>query len=115
MKKTDKKIENSIINALNQVCNIALDEVAGFKWLTHWVNYNNFPQSFSIVCVFDTKQDLNNALTNQDDDYLYRLIKDKLATANIKIKDIKRIVSFDSEQACQIENDGNWNRRFNNR
>ena len=53
MRKTDKKIDNNIRNVLNKVCEQALIEVNGFVWLTHQVNYDKFPASLSVICVFD--------------------------------------------------------------
>jgi len=45
MRKTDKKRDNTLRLALTEVCDIALKDIAGFQWLTHCVNYSNFPQS----------------------------------------------------------------------
>lgn len=108
MKKTDKKRENAIISSLNQVCDRAQSQYVGFKWLTHFVNYDRFPDSLSIVCVFDT----NNYLAEANKDALRALIKEKLAVIDIKLNDLGRHVSFDTEENCTIENDGKWNERF---
>ena len=112
MKKTDKKIENNLIAALNEVCQIALDQVAGFEWITHLVNYSNFPNSLSVICVFDTNQALAEAKANEQDVFLAQIIKQKLAALGIKIKDTKYHVSFDTEQACLSEHGGQWQQRF---
>lgn len=112
MKKTDKKIENTVREALTEVCEIALDEVAGFKWISHVVNYDDFPGSLSVVCVFDTNNNLSSVLSTHQDDYLRRVIKEKLAAANIRIRDIRRHVSFDIEEACNDEHGGKWHKRF---
>ena len=53
MRKMDKKRDNTIIAALTQVCHVAQDEGNGFQWLTHSVNYQNFPDSLTVVCVYD--------------------------------------------------------------
>ena len=112
MKKTDKKIENAIREALTEVCEMALDEVPGFQWLTHLVNYSDFPGSLSVVCVFDTNNDLSSALANHKDDYLRNLIKEKLAAVGIEFKDTRRHVNFDTEEACKNENGGKWHERL---
>ena len=112
MKKADKKIENLLRNALNKVCDIALTDVVGFKWLTHFVNYKDVPGSLAIVCVFDTNDELSGALATHQDDYLRCLIREKLSAAAISVKDMQRQVSFDTEEACANENDGKWNERF---
>ncbi len=112
MKKADKKIENSARKALIEVCELALDEVAGFKWITHFANYSSFPSSLSVVCVFDTNSDLSNAYDAHKDDFLRNLIKEKLSTVGIHIKNIRQHVNFDTEEACENENGGKWHERF---
>ena len=106
MKKADKKIENSARKALAEVCELALDEVAGFKWITHIANYSSFPDSLSVVCVFDTNSDLSNAYDTHNADFLRSLIKEKLSNVVIQIKYIRQHVTFDAEEACQNENGG---------
>ena len=108
MRKTDKKIENALRRALTEACDIALEKHEGFMWLTHFANYQNFPDSLSIVCVFDTNEQLSKA----NDDGLRVIIKDKLASIDINIKDIRQSVSFDTEENCKKENNGKWNERF---
>ena len=113
MKKTDKKIENQIINALTVVCETAKSEVNGFQWLTHFVNYNQFPGSLSVVCIFDTNSDLIEARQQLKDQYISSLIKSELERINIKVKNIRRHVSFDTEEACNAAHNGKWQDRFN--
>ncbi len=112
MKKTNKKIENSIRGALTEVCDIALNEVPGFQWLTHFINYKRFPDSLSIVCIFATNTDLANVLLAKQDDFLRSVIREKLSTVGIPIKDIARQVCFDTEEACELEHDGRWQERL---
>jgi len=97
MKKSDKKIDNTIRDALTAVCEIALDEIEDFKWITHLVNYNNFPDSLTIICVFETDESLLTAQRLKKDRYLLRLIEQELASYDIKIKKIDRMVSFRTE------------------
>lgn len=59
MRKTDRKTENLIIRALTEACEIALERFDGFRWLTHFVDYQRFPASLTIVCVFDTNTEEN--------------------------------------------------------
>ena len=112
MKKTDKKNEKAICAALTEVCGIALDEVAGFQWLTHLVNYSRFPDSLVVVCIFDTNKDLSNALLAKHDDFLRSVIREKLSAVGIAIQDTTQQVSFDSEEACELEHDGKWQQRL---
>jgi len=109
MRKTDKKIENALREALTVACDMALEKHEGFMWLTHFANYQNFPDSLSIVCVFDTNEQLSKA----NDEGLRVIIKDKLASIDINIKDIRQNVSFDTEENCKKENNGKWHERFN--
>ena len=113
MKKNEKKIEKALREALTEVCETALDEVQGFKWITHLADHNDFPRSLSVVCVFDTNNDLSSALKALKDEYLCSLIKEKLSAVDVHIKAIRPHVTFDTEEACSEENGGRWNERFN--
>lgn len=52
MRKTDKKRDQLIIRALTAVCEKAKDDVEGFEWLTHEVDYQRFPQSLQVTLAF---------------------------------------------------------------
>jgi len=108
MKKTDKKIDNAIRAVLTEVCDAALERQDGFKWLTHIVNYDNFPQSLRIVCIYD----LNDHLAVADKEQMYKLIQSALARIDIRIKDIKQHVSFDTEENCDNYHNGKWAERL---
>lgn len=108
MRKTDKKIDNALRVVLTQVCDIALEQYEGFAWLTHIANYQDFPRSLLIVCVFDTHQQQLNA----NKESLRLLIKQKLATIDIQLKDIPRQIRFDDEESCQNHNQGKWQERL---
>ena len=108
MRKTDRKIENTLRVALTEACEMALEKHEGFMWLTHFANYQKFPDSLLILCIFDT----NEQLISADINGLCKTIKDKLATINIEIKDIRQHVRFDTEANCKNENNGKWQERF---
>lgn len=112
MKKTDKKVEAKLIKKLNETCSLALDHVPGFIWLTHFVDYSAFPDSLLIVCVFETDVDLKRALRSQKDEYLQNLIKQKLDDLNIRLYSMEKQIRFDSEESCDVENNGNWIKRY---
>ncbi len=112
MTKTDKKHEKAIREALTAVCDIALDTVPGFQWLTHRVNYKRFPDSLAVVCVFATKDELGHALLAKQDDFLRSVICEKLSAVAIPLKDTLRQVIFDSEEACELEDGGKWQQRL---
>ena len=108
MRKTDKKRENALRQALTEACETALEKYEGFQWLTHFVNYSDFPASLSIVCVYDT----NAHLAKTDKEGMRALIKEKLASIDIKMNDSHQQVRFDTEENCNNDNDGKWNKRF---
>ncbi len=111
MNKTHKKIDTGLRNSLTQVCDTALVNVAGFKWLTHLVDYDNFPRSLKVLCIFDTHQ--NQIQVQQDrHSYLCDLIQRALLKENIKLGKIAGHVAFDNEEHCQGQHEGNWARRL---
>jgi len=112
MKKSDKKLENTLVESLTGVCDEALKGVDGFQWITHLVNYRAFPSSLLIVCVFDTNDALSRLLASRKDEYLRSLIKEALSAVGIPIKNIQSQVSFDTEEACEAEHGGKWSKRF---
>lgn len=106
--KTEKKIDNNIRVTLTAVCEQLLKDIPGFKWLTHQANYTNFPASLLITCVFETEQDKNTAEQNGDKSKIEKLIQAKLLRAGIKFKAIGKQVVLDSEEACELHNNGDW-------
>lgn len=112
MKKSDKKIENALRQGLTQVCDLALDHIEGFVWITHLVNFQSFPSSLRIVCVFDSEQSKAQALAAQSDTQLCQWIQDKLNKHGIQIKSIRQHVHFDSQEACDKSHSGNWAARL---
>lgn len=113
MKKTDKKLEKKICQALTKVCETAKEEVQGFQWLTHLVDYKQFPKSLLILCIFDTKTELEQACQLMKDRRIVNLIKAELEQINILFKDINGHVLFDTEESCAAEHNGNWQKRLN--
>ncbi|MDC8830275.1 Fis family transcriptional regulator [Alteromonas gilva] len=108
MKKTDRKRDNVLRETLTEVCEAALERYPGFVWLTHFANYSEFPDSLSVWCIFDTEAQLASADTAS----LTALINHQLEHVGIKVKNIQKHVSFDTEEACRIAHGGNWKRRF---
>ena len=112
MTKTEKKIERRLIKALTKACEIIKGEIAGFEWLTHFVNMKNFPKGLSIVCIFDTNDNLQQAWDSNQDEYMFHIIKSQLLEIEVIINDMAKIVSFDTEENCSNENNGKWNDRL---
>jgi len=113
MKKTDKKLDKQICKALTNACEMAKTEVPGFQWLTHLVNYNQFPDSLSVICVFDTQFELDQARQQNKDQLIVNLIRSELEQINIRFNDINRHVSFDTEEVGEIGHTGNRRSRLN--
>lgn len=112
MKKSDKTLENTIVKVLTAVCEQSLKEFNGFQWLTHLVNYKDFPRSLTVICIFDTKDQVSTLLNSPQHDYLLSLIVDQLKNSGIELPNNQKQIKFDSEEACNVEHAGNWNRRF---
>ena len=112
MRKRDKKIENAICQALTDVCETALESYAGFSWLTHRVDYQRFPDSLLVICVFDNNAALTQFIAQGHDRDLSALIQQHLAKQQIVLKQPKRQISFDSEENCQQSHQGNWQARL---
>ena len=113
MNKTVKKLDNNVIKALTIVCEMAKQDIVGFEWLTHSANYANFPGSLMITCVFDNQHSLDVMLAQEQDQELRKKFQKQLLKAGILLKNIRRHVFFDTEQACLLEHNGDWKRRLN--
>lgn len=111
MRKTDKKRDKQLGECLTQVCQHSLTQYNGFQWLTHIVNYAHFPKSLKIVCVFDTEHNLNIFLKSHHRQQLNSLIYQALFKLNINIRSIVSHISYDTEERCQKEHNGNWAKR----
>ena len=112
MNKTVKKLDNNVVKALTIVCEMAKQDILGFEWLTHSANYSDFPGSLVITCVLDKSQSLDVFLANEQDQQLRKQVQKQLLKAGILLKDIRRHVFFDTEQACLLEHNGDWKRRL---
>ncbi len=115
MRKTDKKRENQIRDALTQACDRLLKYDMGFCWLTHRVDYDRFPQSLFVICIFENQQSIDNLRLQHQEQFVYSVINDKLSQIGIKLKSIASHVQLDSEEACEAEHDGNWALRLQDR
>ena len=112
MRKTDKKIDNQLRLVLTDVCETALKEIDGFLWLTHLVDYSLFPKSLKIVCVFDTDDRLANFMSRASRKDLESLIQLKLAEIGLNLKKMTAHISYDTEQNCEREHNGDWAERL---
>lgn len=112
MNKTVKKLESNLVRALTIACEQAKLEVSGFEWLTHTADYSNFPNSLMVRCIFDNDASLNAAKNAAHDVKINSCIHKALLNAGILLKNPKKHVLLDSEQACEREHEGNWKKRI---
>ena len=112
MKKHDKKTEDAIVRALNDVCETMKIESTGFTWLTHFVNYSSFPQSLKLVFVFDTNQSLEDAKNKALFQKIFKLTESHLKRESVHIKRIDKTVFFDTEENGADFNDVGWCRKY---
>ena len=108
MRKMDKKIDKQLRIVLTDVCETALKKYVGFQWLTHVVNYSNFPKSLKVVCVFDTNENLNNFMLDNHSQALNILIQKKLFEVDVNINNVVNHISYDTEENCDKNDNGKW-------
>ena len=96
--KTQKKIDNNVRLALTDACEQFLEDITGFQWLTHQANFNNFPDSLLITCVFDTDANQQQARENGDSGKMQYLIQAELLKKEVELKAAKQQIIFDSEE-----------------
>jgi hypothetical protein len=112
MRKSDKKMDNQLRIALTEVCDGAEKEYQGFQWLTHWVNYDDFPNSLKVMCVFSTNDELNRFMDADHHDAINRQIQKKLLGLGINLKRMYDHTLYDTEEACSKEHNGKWANRL---
>jgi hypothetical protein len=110
--KTNKKIDANICKALTLACESSLHTVPGFLWLTHRVNYTNFPGSLVVTCVFSSNNDITAMQNQQFDQVLRKTIQTHLLKTGVVLKNINNGVRFDSEEACLQQHNGDWESRL---
>jgi len=111
-KSESRRLDKQLIRHLTVACEQAKSELMGFQWLTHEVDYRDFPSSLQVVWVFDTDAHMALALREGQDQIMQRLSQDALITAGVELTDIEQHVSFDTEQACQRSHGGDWTARL---
>jgi hypothetical protein len=112
MRKTDKKMDNQLRIALTEICESALKEFVGFQWLTHLVNYADFPKSLKVICIFDTNDNLNRFMVTGRQHGLSTLIEKNIFARGININSITAHLSYDTEEDCDKYDNGKWADRF---
>lgn len=111
-KREQARIERRLIAALTRACETAKSEMVGFCWLTHEVDYARFADSLQIIWVFDTQASKDQALAGGQDQRMVELTAQALEDAGLEVAQIAGCVYFDSEEQCQRDHDGNWQKRI---
>lgn len=97
MKKSDKKLENNLRKALTIACEDIKDEVEDFCWLTHEVNYQQFPQSLSVVCYFTQFEAIEHVKTNSQDSLIREIIAKHLTNVGVTPFNVNKQIVYRSE------------------
>jgi hypothetical protein len=117
MRKSDKKIDNKIRSILTELCDDYYETVLGFKWLTHVVDYSSFPSSLKVICVFETRSDVEQFLmlecdASVTDKVTLSVLNKHLNAIGVKVKKLDELIRYDDEESCLNEHDGNWASRL---
>jgi len=108
MNRTEKKTENAIIRALNNVCETLKNEYSGFSWLTHFVVHSEFPESLKIVCVFDTNHSLEAAKNSGILHSVTELTKFQFEVEGVSAPSIGVAIYCDSEENGADAGSNRW-------
>ena len=111
-KRDQAHIERRLVATLTEACETAKAQIVGFVWLTHEVDYAEFPASLRIVWVFDTEAHKNQALAAGQGECMVELTAIALDEADVLLSPVAAHVQFDSEEQCQRANAGNWPQRL---
>jgi hypothetical protein len=111
-RRSQRELDQALVAALTEACETAKSEVEGFTWVTHEADYHNFPASLQVVWVFETQRHLARALESGQGKRLYDLTASALESAGVSLSVLAAHVRFDSEEACQMVNGGNWQSRL---
>ncbi|KAA0968776.1 hypothetical protein [Pseudomonas sp. ANT_H12B] len=111
-KRDQAHIERRLVATLTEACETAKAEIIGFTWLTHEVDYAEFPSSLSVIWVFDTQAQKDLALASGQGERMVELTAIALSEADVLLSQVSAHVQFDSEEQCQRAHAGNWQQRL---
>lgn len=111
-KREQAHLERLLSQTLTEACETAKAELVGFQWLTHVVDYANFPGSLQVIWVFDTEANRLAALAAERDPRMIDFTAMALSEAGVRVAQASQHVSSDSEQACQRSHGGDWQQRL---
>ncbi|HCS46512.1 MAG TPA: hypothetical protein DIW52_27530 [Pseudomonas sp.] len=111
-KREQAHFERRLVATLTEACETAKAELVGFAWLTHEIDYADFPSSLRVVWVFETQAQKDQALASGQGGRMIELTAQALSEAQVTVSPVSAHVQFDSEEACQRANGGNWQLRL---
>ncbi|OEC36150.1 hypothetical protein SAMN05216600_101112 [Pseudomonas cuatrocienegasensis] len=91
-------IERELIRTLTGACETAKSEIVGFQWLTHEVDYAQFPQSLIVTWMFDSEATKARALASPDKASMLELTQAAFEEVGIHVSCIAEHVAFAVEQ-----------------
>lgn len=94
-------IERELIRALTCACETAKAEIVGFQWLTHEVDYQQFPQSLVVTWMFDSEANRARALASSDAARMRELTQVAFEEVGISVADIAAHIVFSVEQPAR--------------
>jgi hypothetical protein len=100
-KRKYSSIERELIRTLTLACETAKSEIVGFQWLTHDVDYEQFPQSLVVTWVFDSEANKARALGNSDKARMLALTLAAFDEVGISVLSIAEHVAFSVEQPAR--------------
>jgi len=109
MNKQQKKFEKELISALTLCCEQFKEDVDGFLWLTHTLNFSNIAQ------VFENNHNVQHAIESGAITTITNSLTDCLKNVGITLKKPKKHITFDSEENCDLSHQGNWQKRLSQR
>jgi hypothetical protein len=94
-------IERELIRALTLACETAKSEIVGFQWLTHGVDYEQFPQSLVVTWMFDSEASRARALASPDKARMLALTLAAFDEVGISVSRIVDHVAFSVERPAR--------------
>ena len=113
MNKNEKNLDKAIVKALSDICETLKLRYDSFAWLTHFVNYNQYPQSLKIVFVFESNHALKKAKSEGLFKDIFELTESRLKRKSITIKHIDKAVFFDTEENGADFDSIKWGKKYN--
>lgn len=115
LKRQYSGIERELARALTRACETAKTEIPGFEWLTHRVDYNQFPASLKVTWVFNDDASMNTAIGNQDKGRIEALTLAAFEDIGIAVTNVAAHVELDSQERCDSVHGGDWGAHLRSR